>query len=356
MRLPSDYPKTLVSNYKILGVNESDPMEVINMKYKELVKMLHPDMPLTTEAISLGWTKTEKDLAYISVKNAYAKIKEEKDVERNYPDYEMSYDVGAEFINRRMEDIGFDNPMNENIEEESIGARMERARLERSVSQRTEQQQPSGGKFDPNIFNKNFDLSRQKDIENGFNDPFSKGYDMFSSKEADEERKFIEKHKYRPDINVEINPKRSAPKMNHDGTLVQHDYFNDDNYSVLSTIPTMEIGLNKVNDFSVVISQDRGNQLYGSDLMAVYGENREYWEDSANRDPELMKRFSDTTNVDVKMSRYMNDRVEFDNKVVDEDMRLKMEEYSSQKKLADFHRQQELKNMERFYADRRLQR
>lgn len=367
MRLPSDYPMNIVSNYKILGVSESDPLDIITLKYKELVKMLHPDVPVSNEAEKMGWTKKEKDMAYASVKKAYAEIKAEKEIERNYPDYEMNYEIGSEFINRKMVDLGFNDPeiFSEKIEKESSDSIQERMRRHReqfvdkdfsNEDFRRELDELNGGngKFDQNVFNKNFELQKQRDIENGFNDPYAKGYDMFSSKSAEEERKFIEKHKYRPDINVELNPRQSIPDFTDSGALVEHDYFNDNNYNMLTTMPTMELGLNKVSDFSVVISQDRGNQLYGSDLMAVYGENREYWEDSVKRDPELMKKYYDDTSVDVKMSRYMNERVDFDNKVVDEDIKLKMEEYSSQKKLADYHRNQELKKLERFYADKRL--
>lgn len=356
MRLPSDYPINIVSNYKILGVNESDPIDVITMKYKELVKMLHPDIPVSSEAEKLGWTKKEKDLAYISVKKAYTEIKKEKEIERNYPDYEMNYEIESEFVNAKMVGLGFDENPDQIIDQESLDDRIRNYRYQEYHQKEFQQDfiPQSNSKFDNQSFNKNFEINRKRDIENGFSDPFSKGYDMFNSKEAEEERKYIEKHKNRPDINVAIKPIHTVPKINDNGSLVEYDYFNENNYNVLSTIPTMELGLNKVNDFSVVISQDRGTQLYGSDLMSVYGENREYWEDSVKRDPELMRKYYDDTSVDVKMSRYMNERVDFDNKVVDDDIRLKMDEYTSQKKLADHNRKLELKRLEQFYADKRL--
>lgn len=367
MRLPSDYPINIVSNYKILGVNESDPIDVITMKYKELVKMLHPDIPVSAEAAKIGWTKKEKDLAYISVKKAYTEIKKEKEIERNYPDYEMNYEIESEFINAKMENVflgekiglGFDDNPDQKIDQDSIDERMRKYRYNNQEYHQKDFNQQDfipqlNSKFDNQSFNKNFEMSRQRDIENGFSDPFSKGYDLFNSKEAEEERKYIEKHKHRPDINVTMKPTHTIPKINENGALVEYDYFNDNNYNVLSTIPTMELGINKVNDFSVVISQDRGKQLYGSDLMSVYGENREYWEDSVKRDPELMRKYYDDTSVDVKMSRYMNERVDFDNKVVDDDIKLKMDEYTSQKKLADYNRKLELKKLEQFYADKRL--
>lgn len=271
-RNPTDYPDDDYREdpYEILGVNRTDPIEKIKQVFNLLSKKLHPDRPLTATAIKEGWTKEEKNKAFIRLTSAFKEIMAEKDIERMYPDYQMNYDITG--------DISI--PRNTKIEN-------------------TEQ------------LNAEFERAKRYDMENGFVDPNDFGYSQFAPNE-DEYKQILDHGLSRADINV-VGIEQKQRELSGDGSLVHNDYFSFQNcYDKGSSIYATELGLNNISDYSITLNQNARDSLHGSDLMAVYGNNYEYWEDSVKRDSDLYKKYTDETRVDKKLTNYMKEYNSFD--------------------------------------------
>ena len=281
-RLPSEYPLSEISPYQILGVQENDSLAQITATYRTMIKMLHPDRGLTIEARRLGWTDDEKNLAFIAVQDAYKTIVNERkyiDKQNNMPDYNLEYDIESDYTNHVQQKI---DPRN----------------------------------FDQSAFNQLFEIERQRDIEQGFEDPYNRGYEMFSNVNT-QEHDLIRKGQGRQDIPVSVNQKRVPHKMDN-GALVKYNYLDDQNCIKTGSCPVMELGLTNINDFSVKIGSGSAS-LAGSDLMSVYGQDTEYWEDSVKKDQQLYNKYSDETRPEKKMNNHLSERDSFNFKEIDKE-------------------------------------
>jgi curved DNA-binding protein CbpA len=334
---PIDYPgEDYLDPYDILGVDKTNSISEINQVYKRLILLLHPDKDLTSEAKRLGWSREDKNIAFVKVRTAYKKILEEKK-ESDVPDYNIEY-----YIN---EDLKQDNSFNNyndynnnNINNDDINNDIE------SGSVRNMQ----GNNFNNTSFNRFFEVTKKKQETSGFADPFSRGYsEMFSNRQIDADVK--KEMTNRPDINVSMPEKFVGPEITN-GRLVRFtpkevnlsgNYFGN----------CSELGLSTVEDFSFRI-EAKANSIDCSDLMSVYGQNNENWEDSVKRDSELYQRFSDTTKVDKKLNMYMGQRTDIDIKR-DRDPELDKQlarEYEQTRKIDEL-RSFRLKKENVFYSD-----
>jgi len=316
-KLPSQYPTETRSPYEILGIDSSSDMKTINETYKKLIKLLHPDKSLTLEAKRLGWTPEEKHEAFMLVQEAYKDILESRkytDKQMNYPDIDIQYENMAKETVLGFEDI-IDNFNNES-------------------------------------FNSKYDIKRKQDAENGFDDPYQRGYDMFNSSSSEAERERIRKGGSRQDIEVLKNPEQIPRKLNN-GALVNYDYFADQNCLTLGKCPVSELGLTKINDFSITITNNAGISLYGTDLMEVYGQNNETWEESVKRDPKLYQTYNDTTDISRKMNQYKSGR---DVTIAIDDPIIKQEELRNKQMIQKMEqaRNQHLQKEYEYYGRRGL--
>lgn len=306
-RLPSQYPISDISPYQILGVQESDSTGQITATYHTMVKMLHPDRGLTIEARRLGWTDEEKNVAYMAVQDAYKTIMNERKVQKNMPDFNIDYEVPGNFVNNMHEQL---DPKN----------------------------------FDSSAFNNFFEQEKENHIKNGFQDPFSRGYSMFGNTE---EHDLIRKGQSRPDVSVTINPERVPHKMNNNGALIKYNYM-ENNINFNSGIPSMEIGVANVEDFTVNI----GSGLTGTDLMSVYGQNNEYWEDSVKKDSKLYSRFTDDTKVEKKMNSYLNERSAFNYSEIDDEINAEIQRQLDNEKRLEQIRKIQVQKEDEYYQSR----
>jgi curved DNA-binding protein CbpA len=274
-KLPSEYPKEneLSAVYETLGLKESSTLVEIKNSYKNLIKLLHPDKPLTLAAKQAGWTLEEKNRAFIEVQEAYEYLIKLHAYETNYPDVNIDYEIDSNFV------------------------------VHNSTSL-------DPGNYNQDTFNKYFNEKKQQDLLNGFEDPYSKGYDMFNSgannAESDDYKR-IKSGMGRAEISVEVNPKLVQRDL-HNGELTKHQYFADFNCQSNGSFNATELGKSSISDYSLTISKGTVPCTYGSDLMAVYGTNHEPWEDSVRRDTELYNKYSDTTRVEKRLSKQINER------------------------------------------------
>ncbi len=183
-------------------------------------------------------------------------------------------------------------------------------------------------KKNPEMFNKFFDIQKDKQERDGFADPTAIGYSsLFNTSEEDKqrERDAIKNGLTRGTIDVAVNPKLERAAMNPDGTIVRHNPLGKSSFNLVSNaIGFTELGLTKIDDFSVTVKGAKSS-LGGSDLMAVYGSNNEYWEDSAMRDKELSDKYNDTTTIDKKLNNHLATRKDFDPKARDSDFTRQMQ-------------------------------
>ena len=142
-----------------------------------------------------------------------------------------------------------------------------------------------------NLFNAKFVERKKKEETLGFIDPYARGYAAFGSSESD--RQYIKNNMSRPDIDVTMNP--HIVQVN---SLV--DYAPQE---ICAAGQFCELGISKIDDFSVVV-----NGLDCADLMHVYGQNREFWEDTAMRNTDIYNKYNDLTPVDKKMHKQINNR------------------------------------------------
>jgi hypothetical protein len=109
-----------------------------------------------------------------------------------------------------------------------------------------------------------------------------------------------------------------------------------------------DLGLTNVSDFSVT-NRNGKSGLCCADLLHVYGTNNEYWEDSVMRDPELARKYTDTTAVDKKMNMYMAERKSFDPKEQDPFVLQQIMEDERNEKMMEKLRIQQLTKMTNYY-------
>ncbi len=297
-KLPVNYPMqddadNLFNGYEwfeILGTSSDADLQTIDKAYKKLILKLHPDKKLSEQAKKMGWTEQDKLEAFENVRKAYAFIKgHKKKMDKRVPDYDMPYNVESDYKIGNPEAMGLD---------------------------------PKEVAKNPAMFNQQFDRHKKKQEMDGFGNPMDIGYShIFKNGLTEEEKqneiKMIRAGQARPNIDVPINPKQQKIKTNPDGTIVRHNPLDKNSFALVSNnLGFSELGIKHIGDFSVTVQSSK-NSLSGSDLMAVYGSNKEYWEDSFMRDKELAAKFTDTTQVDKKLNIYQNERNGFDAKTVD---------------------------------------
>lgn len=276
-KLPFEYPSSPiaedVSPYDVLGVSKDNSIDEINAVYKRLVIMLHPDKQMTAEALKMGWSVEEKNQAFREVRKAYQTILKTRK-ESNFPDYNIDYFINEEFSQQNALD--------------RMGMTQEEAR----------------GEFNADRFNDNFKKEQSYHEHQGFNDPFSRGYNEFSTgKNFNSSDKIT--MPVRSDIEVSKNPILSKPEMVN-GKIVRYVPKDTASVGLAPTGGFMELGVTVIDDFSMTMDCKGG--ICGSDLMSVYGQNNENWEDSVARDEKLYKKYNDQTRPEKKMNNLKNYR------------------------------------------------
>jgi hypothetical protein len=311
---PYEYPNENLYEepYKILGVDPTITDEELKNEYSRLIKLLHPDKPLTTEAIKQGWTPESKLDAYFAVKNAYANILQlrQVSVENKYPDYNMDYNIDSDFT----------IPMDEIIDP----------------------------KENMELFNLKFAKQRELDIKNGFEDPFNKGYSQFDNVRDYNDTKAIKNIPARADISVVKDP--IVEKRSED--LIVRDYFSDYNcYGSSSFVNNgYQLGASSVGDFSIIDMKGSVPTSFGTDLMAVYGANYEYWEDTVKRNEKIYEKYQDTSSVTRKMNSALNSRDDTVFSEYDPEMEDIRKQYEEQKILVENARKLQLMKEQQYYA------
>lgn len=276
---PLTYPiqetQQIKDPYKTLGVKNTDTLDTIHKVYKKYITALHPDKALTTEAKKLGWTVESKFEAFTEVKDAYEKIlilrKESK-----CPDYNIDYYIDEELKTRL------------------------------STTFKQEDTRPEN--YNKDKFNKNFEIEKKKHEENGFIDPFAKGYEGFG-RTSEEDAKAILRGSGRAEVPIPKQYNLEKPKLTEEGRLVVAVPKETQAFGLPThNIPFSELGLTTVTNFSIKSTCKGG--LCGTDLVSAYS-NNEYWEDSVKRDPDLYKKYTDTTDP-AKLISKRTEKVDFD--------------------------------------------
>jgi hypothetical protein len=350
-KIPANYPVYKLTPYQILGTSPKDTLPVINAAYRSLVMVLHPDKALSVEAKKLGWSNEEKLEAFDQVRSAYKQILMERK-ESDCPDYNIDYYINEDLLQNGDYEKYMDfqkkttvnpNQVNSNVNPNQVNTNTNHNQVNSNHNQQ-HQLNPSGP-FDSNKFNEFFTVTQKKHEENGFSDPFARGYNnLFNTSEdtKERERSMIKSSMSRPDIQVS-REKPSLEKPDYtNGKLVQYVPKDLDSVGILThKVSYAELGLNQVNDFSVKL-QCKGS-ICGSDLMAVYGQNNEYWEDSVLRDKDLSSKFLDKTAPEKKMNEHLGQRSNFNFKEIDPAVQrsLMTEElsYQNSEKLRQLHQQ-----------------
>ena len=297
---PSSYPipklekkeastQKLADPYKVIGVKNNDTLDTIHVAYKKLIMVLHPDKSLSAEAKKMGWSINDKNEAFKSVKDAYDQIlilRKESDC----PDYNIDYYINEE-LKIKLRDNDFSNY-------KQAGSVVGPA--------------PSGSDFSSDKFNKTFELDKKAHEENGYIDPFSRGYDSFG-RTSEAEAQSIMRSGSRPDIPVPKSKdqyKFDEPELNNEGHLITHVPKETSKFGLPThNIPYTELGLTTVTDYSVKSIYKGG--LYGTDLQSAYGTNNEYWEDiNKKKDSDLFNKYNNKTGLDELMNKIKNERVD----------------------------------------------
>lgn len=236
--------------YEIIGVSKYDSLDDITFVYKKLALTLHPDKMLTAEDIAKGWTEEEKNKAFLIVSDAYTQIVKEKKAYTNAPTSKQIYENDY-FIDGNRE-------------------------------------------FNAEKFNREF----EEKIKNE-NDPYKKGY-VFNTRNVSNGPIGSQHYTEMSDIKADEQKK---------GTIMEytyHDPFLNDLYVDTSmnsnSLHCTELGLSNITDFSSKI----GNMM-GTDLMSVYKDNNEIWENTFKTSSEINK-FNDTNNINVNMNKLKEQR------------------------------------------------
>jgi curved DNA-binding protein CbpA len=252
--------------YEILGVKETDTLEHIEHVYKQFMKLLHPDKANTQEARNLKMGQDEKSEYLILIRNAYNTIISVRR-ETKYPDYKMEYKVDQE--SRINVDKSF-------MEDDGVDFKEK--------------------------FNKKFNQGLERDKKAGIVDAFGRGYGDFDTGKKYSDEGKVAMPAYSPDIDVEASKIFHRPNAK-DNRLVE--YLPDSGFGNLG-MDYQELGLTNVSDFSMTLSGKGG--IGGADLMSVYGNNYEPWEQTVMRDPKLSAKFTDEGDVRQRMAQMEADR------------------------------------------------
>jgi curved DNA-binding protein CbpA len=260
--------------YDILGVKETDTIEYITKIYNDFMIILHPDKQNTQQARSLNMSPDERVMYFQMIRKAYQEIINSKK-ERNYPDFQMAYTVPEDSVIYTDRDLNKDD-------------------------------------FNVNNFNKKFDVSRERDVKAGMSNPFQRGYDEFNSG-----RDFSRSDKVsipvREDISVTKPTIFARNGELKDNRLVSYV---PESASFTSGLNFQELGIVNISDFSV-ITNGKG-KLEGNDLMNVYGNNYEYWEDTVKRDNSLYNRYNTGDSIEKVMESMKMQRKDIYNQPVDD--------------------------------------
>lgn len=269
----------MTSPYQILGVKNTDSIEHITDVYAKFMKVLHPDKANTKEAKALNLSYEDKLAYYNMIQQAYKTITSSRKQD-NYPDYGIDYKIDDDM--RVVSDIPAD--------------------------------------ADSKKFNQKFDERQQVVEKAGMNDPYSRGYNEFSNGKDFNNLSKVTPKSYSMDVQI-TTPKLHVPDMKDNSVVEYIPEFTD--MLTNSSIKYNELGLVSVSDFSFT-GVGKGS-LHGTDLMSVYGQNFENWEDTVKRDKRLHSKFSDETNITKKMSQIESDRAgiysaELDRKMLKEEV------------------------------------
>jgi curved DNA-binding protein CbpA len=326
-KLPTNYPvveedPNLIDGYtcfEILGVKPTDSMEHIETVYKKLIIVLHPDKAITSEARKLGWTEEEKNEAFENVRKAYKILKSQSHNFRKVPDYNVNYSVTSDYTNPMNTNM-IQQQQNNNHHQQPVGPSGPIPSV--GLSGLSGPSGPSGpmgfnmsNSNNNAMFNQKFEAEKSRQERDGFADPMSVGYNnIFNTSEEEKirDRSMMRAGMGRSTIDVTKDPKRETHKMNSDGTLTRYEPLGKTSIGVVSNgLNFSDLGLTKIDDFSTTVKCSKGS-LECSDLMQVYGTDKEYWEDSFNRDKELSAKYHDNTSVEKKMNMHLNERKGFD--------------------------------------------
>lgn len=275
--------------YKILGVSENDSMENIDKVYKNFVKLLHPDKSNTSN--NIGMNKQEQIKYFNLIKYAYKTIKDLRtktnNLEKNYPDYNPSYNVSTDYT------INFNYGLTEE----------------------------DAKNFNPNKFNDVYDQSIKRDENAGMSNPFSRGYSDFDfGKDYNSSGNVTRIPSYAGDLSVEESKNVQKRNMKNDNKLIE--YLPTTSVFGNSDLSYEELGLTNVSDFSM--SSGRKGGLDGFDLMSVYGKNHEPWENTFKRDEKMYSKFLDNEDIFSKANKIQSERGNIYNLPIDKNI-MKME-------------------------------
>lgn len=289
--------------YEILGVNENDSMSTISQVYKQYVKLFHPDNK------TLKISDDEK-LGYMqNIKDAYKAIQAKRPKNTvNYPDINTEYGISADFTNKRTK---------------------------------------LADNFNISKFNKEFDNVRNEDVKAGIEDPFSRGYNMFDyNKNYNDNQKVTAQTYSALPVHVLSKNDLARPEMNGDSIIEYVPEILEDHSNFT------ELGISSVSNFSTTLGGK--SQLGGTDLMAVYGTNRENWEDSVKRDKKLYSKYYDTTDLKQKSEELINNR----DKIYSLPRSKEIDEYEEQQKILqktrEIQRNNHLNKLNEYYSSRNI--
>lgn len=307
MSLDSNY----ISPYQILGVKEDDSLSDITKVYKNLMRILHPDKSNTSGYQELNLSIEKRIEAFRNVKNAYTNILKYRK-ESQYPDYNLDYFIEQE--------------LKQNLQNTDYTV-----------------QDTTPENFNVNIFNNKFSGEKELHEKNGMADPYSRGYEMFSTKNMNDSGP------------VKIQPRKaidvSTPKTFSSNEIV--NYLPKEAAVLLgetSSIGYQELGITTVDDFSMVTGSCKG-KLCGSDLMSVYGKNKENWEDSVSKNKQLFDRYNDDTDLTKKMNSIQGSRAGIYSEPLDKDIQKKIDEDIETAKMMENIRQRNLQKVEGYYTN-----
>jgi len=257
-----------INPYEVLGVSEKDSLAHIENVYKQFMRLLHPDKANTPEAKNLKMGKEEK-LQYLQlIRKAYTSIMDIRK-ETKYPDYKMEYKIDQESM------INLHNGLTED----------------------------DAKNFNANKFNSIFKESLERDKKSGMTDPFGRGYGEFDVGKRFEDSGKVTMPTYSHDIPIETPKVFHRPDMK-DNRLVE--YLPESAAFANIGMNYQELGLSNVSDFSVTLSGKGG--FCGTDLMSVYGQNYEPWEETVKRDSKLYNKYNDESNLNAKMAQMESSR------------------------------------------------
>jgi curved DNA-binding protein CbpA len=259
-------------------------MEDIEKVYRNLIKMLHPDK----DSKNLGMSKQEQIKYFNMIKYAYKTIKDIKTKinDKEYPDYNMNYDVSTDYA------INFNNGLTKD----------------------------DADNFNSSKFNQAYEQGLTRDQQAGISNPFSRGYSEFDAgKDYTKTGNVSSIPSYAGDISVENSKNVQIPDMRNGNKLITYVPQSCDGMAG-TCLGYEELGLTNVSNFSTTTS----GGLEGYDLMSVYGRNNEPWEDTFKRDEKMFSKYTDSEDIFTKANKLQSNRANIYSEPVDKKL-MKME-------------------------------